>query len=183
MTTDRQLLNASEMQKAISRMADELHRAAGADDRPVLIGIRTHGVTLAKRIQAIFREKYAAEPPLGILDITLYRDDLNLPGSVQPVVRPTQIDFDLNDRTVLLIDDVLYTGRTIRCALDEIMDFGRPASVKLGVLIDRGRRELPIQPDVTGITVETTPEESIRVRFREADREEGAWVHTRAPEA
>ena len=181
MGTDRQLLDSAGMKRTINQMVAELQALVAEGDRPALIGIRTHGVTLAQRMQSIFRQRHGAELPLGILDITLYRDDLNMPGAAQPIVRPTEIDFDIADHTVFLIDDVLYTGRTIRCALDELMDFGRPRAVKLAVLVDRGRRELPIQPDVVGIAAETSRNEIVKVCFEEADKEDGVWVHTRAP--
>jgi len=132
----------------------------------VLIGIRTHGATLAKRMQAIFAETHQWDVPLGTVDITLYRDDLELLDR-QPIVRPTHLDFDVTDKVVALIDDVVYTGRTVRCALAEIMDFGRPLAIRFVALIDRGLRELPIQPDLVGISVSTTPEQTIEAQLDE----------------
>jgi len=135
-----------------------------------LVGIRRRGVELAARLQNILQKKTAIIP-LGILDITLYRDDLSAVAK-QPVVRETQIQFDLDGKDILLVDDVLFTGRTIRAALSELVDFGRPRSIKLLTLIDRGHRELPIQPDFTGKDIRTEKNQSIEVRLKELDGED-----------
>jgi pyrimidine operon attenuation protein/uracil phosphoribosyltransferase len=134
----------------------------------VLIGIQTRGVYLAKRLQKIIKEIEGIELPLGILDITFYRDDLTAIGP-KPVVKETQINFDLTEKVVVLIDDVLFTGRTVRAALDEIMDFGRPKRVQLLVLIDRGHRELPIRADFVGKNIPTSKKELVEVRLEEVD--------------
>jgi pyrimidine operon attenuation protein/uracil phosphoribosyltransferase len=132
-----------------------------------LIGIHRRGVPLAKRLQTML-QKHIKNIPLGTLDITLYRDDLNAVGPA-PIVKGTDIKFDLTGRNIILVDDVLFTGRTIRAALDEIMDFGRPKSVQLAVLIDRGHRELPIQADYVGQVIKTKLSDIINVRIKEID--------------
>jgi pyrimidine operon attenuation protein/uracil phosphoribosyltransferase len=142
-----------------------------ASDAPIaIIGIRSRGVFLAGRIAKVLEKKTAHEIPCGTLDITLYRDDLNDPHSTQqPQVRSTEIDFDITGKTIILVDDVLQTGRTIRAAMDAIMEFGRPQAIKLAVLIDRKGRELPIQPDFVGHHVEVSPKHKISVSFKESD--------------
>ncbi len=162
------ILSSEEIRKAIQRLAHQiLEREPNLKDL-ALIGIQTRGVCLAKRIQAVIKEVKNEDLPLGVLDITFYRDDLTAIG-LSPVVKETHIDFDLNDKRVVLIDDVLFTGRTIRAALDEIMDFGRPKSIELLVLIDRGHRQLPIRPDFVGKNIPTSLEELVEVKFEETD--------------
>lgn len=174
------VLDAPQMDAAIRRMADAVAGLLAPAEKPAIVGIRTHGVTLAQRIRRLLLEERALDFPLGILDITLYRDDFNT-RNLQPIVRPSEIDFDLTGCTVVLLDDVLYTGRTIRCALDQLMDYGRPQAIRLGVLVDRGCRELPIQPDFVGERVATEPEEKITVRFREIEGEDAVGVARKAP--
>lgn len=157
------------MEKIISRLAEEVGAKMDIENL-ALVGIRRRGVELAARLQNILQKK-TAEIPLGILDITLYRDDLSAVAK-QPVVRETQIQFDLDGKDILLVDDVLFTGRTIRAALSELVDFGRPRSIKLLVLVDRGHRELPIQPDFTGKFIPTEKNQSIEVRLEEVDGED-----------
>jgi len=183
MTESKHLLDADALGRTIRRMADDLAALIPSPDQAVLVGILTHGVSLARRIQDRLARDHGWHVPLGTLDTTLYRDDFHQLDR-QPAVRPTVIDFDVTDKTVILFDDVLYTGRTVRCALDEIMDFGRPRAIRLVALVDRGLRELPIQPDVVGVTAETTPDQKVEVRFREGavdssrrDEEEGVWIH------
>jgi pyrimidine operon attenuation protein/uracil phosphoribosyltransferase len=164
----RDILNGPQMGRVIRRMAVqtvELH--PGADDL-VLIGIRTRGVPLAEALAAEIERSEEVKVPVGILDITLYRDDLSTIGP-QPLVRETKLPVSLDGRSVVLCDDVLYTGRTIRAALDALVDFGRPRVVRLAVLIDRGHRELPIQADVVGKKVETERREIVEVRFEQTD--------------
>lgn len=156
-------------------MADAIARTIEGEESAAIVGIRTHGVTIAQRIQKLVQEKTGREIPLGIQDITLYRDDLHT-RIAQPVVRPTEIAFDLDDRLVILVDDVLFTGRTIRCALEELMDYGRPRAIRLAVLVDRGHREMPIQPDFTGIQVETKREEKVLAHFQEKEGEDRIWM-------
>jgi len=162
------ILNAEEVKRILQRLTHQILESSPALTDIVLVGIETRGVYLAKRIQAIFKETENVDIPLGTLDITLYRDDLTTVG-VKPQVKETKIDFDLTDKTVVLIDDVLFTGRTIRAALDELMDFGRPKIVTLLVLVDRGHRELPIRADFVGKNIPTSKNETVEVRLSELD--------------
>jgi pyrimidine operon attenuation protein/uracil phosphoribosyltransferase len=162
------VLTQDELKRTLQRLGHQLIETNPNLAEVVLIGIQTRGVYLAKRIQAILQELGQVEIPLGVLDITLYRDDLTAVG-INPVVKATQIDFDLNDKIVVLIDDVLFTGRTIRAALNAMMDFGRPTKVELLVLVDRGHRELPIRADYVGKNIPTAPEETVRVSLEEID--------------
>jgi pyrimidine operon attenuation protein/uracil phosphoribosyltransferase len=162
------ILNAEEIKRTLQRLTHQILEANQNFQEVALIGIQTRGVYLAKRIQALIKETENLELPLGILDITLYRDDLTAVG-LGPTVKETKIDFDLNGKAVVLIDDVLFTGRTIRAALDELMDFGRPQKVELLVLIDRGHRELPIRADFVGKNIPTSKNETIEVRLNELD--------------
>src|SRR5262249_49324512 len=149
MTAERVVMDAQAIERALTRVAHEvLERNKGTDDL-ALIGIRSRGVHLAGRLQARIREIEHVEVPTGIIDITLYRDDLSR-SLQQPEVRGTQIGFAVDDKRVVLVDDVLFTGRTIRAALDALIDFGRPRHVQLVVLVDRGHRELPIRADYVG---------------------------------
>jgi len=162
----RTVMDAAEIQRALTRIAHEIvERNRGAEDL-VLIGIRTGGIYLAERIARKIAEVEKAEIPLGELDVTLYRDDLNTRKG-NPTVKRTHIPTDLNDRKVVLVDDVLYTGRTIRAALDSLMDFGRPRLIQLAVLIDRGHRELPIRPDYIGKNLPTGVDEKVEVNLEE----------------
>jgi pyrimidine operon attenuation protein/uracil phosphoribosyltransferase len=170
----RELLDAPGIARAMKRIAHEIvERHAGAAEAVVLVGIRTAGVPLGERLQRYVVEAGGARPELGAIDITLYRDDV-FEGLPKPEVGSTELPgHSIAGRTVVLVDDVLYTGRTIRAALDALMDYGRPRRVQLAVLVDRGHRELPIQPDYTGITVETTRAQSVKVTLTElgaADR-------------
>ncbi|MBI4431960.1 MAG: bifunctional pyr operon transcriptional regulator/uracil phosphoribosyltransferase PyrR, partial [Candidatus Omnitrophica bacterium] len=138
-------------------------------------GIQTRGVLLARRVQAAIHSITKIEVPLGILDINLYRDDLTR-VSEQPIIRRTEINFNLDNKIVVLVDDVLYTGRTIRCALDALIDFGRPKRIELAVLIDRGHRELPIRADFVGKNIPTSENELVHVHFKESDEKEEVIV-------
>ena len=152
----------------------------GADDGLALVGLQTRGVHLARRLSGKIRDVEEAEVPVGVLDATLYRDDVGSaggePGDAIRAIRATRIPFDITGRDLVLVDDVIYTGRTGRAALDALMDMGRPASVRFLVMIDRGLRELPIRPDITGRTVSTLDGEAVRVRLREEDDREGVWL-------
>lgn len=162
------ILDKDALERALMRIAHEiLEKNKGAQDL-CLIGIRNRGAYLAKRLSKAIEKIDQATIPVGILDITLYRDDLTLIAA-QPVVHKTEIDFDINDKNVVLVDDVLYTGRTIRAALDALIDFGRPRSIQLGVLVDRGHRELPIRADYVGKNIPTAKNETVEVRLEEAD--------------
>ncbi|HOB91096.1 MAG TPA: bifunctional pyr operon transcriptional regulator/uracil phosphoribosyltransferase PyrR [Bacillota bacterium] len=166
-----QVMDADGIRRSMVRIAHEvIERNKGVKDLAV-IGIRTRGVPLAKRLAEAIRSIEHAEVPVGVLDITLYRDDLTT-IAVQPVVHKTEIPFDINDKIVVLVDDVIFTGRTVRAALDALMDIGRPRSIQLAVLVDRGHRELPIRPDFVGKNVPTSKREVIGVRLNETDGEE-----------
>jgi pyrimidine operon attenuation protein/uracil phosphoribosyltransferase len=163
-----QVLDARAVERTLKRMADEIVELNDGTDDLVIVGIQRRGVQLARRIVAMIAESEGATIPSGSLDITLYRDDLQTVGP-RPVVGPTDLSADITDKRVVIVDDVLYTGRTIRAALDELADFGRPARISLAVLIDRGGRELPIQPDVVGKKVEVAAGERIDVLVAELD--------------
>ena len=173
MSEGRPILDSDEIRRALIRIAHEiLERNKGTADL-VLIGIRTGGAHLARRLQSEIRSIEKTEVPVGIVDITLYRDDLSELGP-QAKIRETEIPFDINEKQVILIDDVLYTGRTIRAALDALVDFGRPQSIQLAVLADRGHRELPIKADYVGKNIPTSHAETVEVRLTEdgAERDE-----------
>jgi len=157
--------------KAVLRMAHEILEKNKDADNLALIGIRTRGVVLAQRLQKAIKDIKGIDVPMGILDITLYRDDLTL-VSTKPVVRQTSIDFDINDMKIILVDDVFFTGRTIRAALDALVDFGRPAIIQLAVMIDRGHRELPIRADFVGKNIPTSKAQNVRVVLDESDGKE-----------
>jgi pyrimidine operon attenuation protein / uracil phosphoribosyltransferase len=165
-----QVMDADRMSRALTRIAHEiLERNRGLDEL-ALVGIRTRGVPLARRIARALKEINGDDVPTGALDITLYRDDLmRHPVGPQPLVRRTEIPFSIDDRKIMLVDDVLYTGRTIRAALDALIDFGRPKAIQLVVLVDRGHRELPIKADYVGKNVPTSLSQSIQVRLIEID--------------
>lgn len=175
MTKSKQILDKKKIATILKELADQIARELGGKKRLVLIGIRTRGAILAQRLQNLLKKRMNRNVPLGILDITLYRDDLSALGS-QPMVKETTLPFDVTDTTVVLIDDVLFTGRTIRAALDQICDFGRPACVKLAVLIDRGLREYPIQPDFVGTTIKASPNQLVQLHLHELDGEERVLI-------
>ena len=163
-----QVLDETGLDRALTRIAHEIVEQAGGGEDIVLVGIKTRGVTLAERIAAKITAIESTKPALGALDITLYRDDLGLKAE-QPVVRSTEITFPIKGRTVVLVDDVLFTGRTIRAAMDALMDLGRPRTIRLAVLVDRGHRELPIRPDYVGKNLPTSRRETVAVLLREHD--------------
>jgi len=163
-----QILDAAGIARAITRIAHEIvERNKGVQD-VVLVGLRSRGVGLAHRIASKLEEVERAKVPVGALDITLYRDDLGR-AVTQPVVRRTEIPFPINDKKVVLVDDVLYTGRTCRAAMDALMDLGRPCLIQLAVLVDRGHRELPIRADYVGKNVPTSHQEEVQVLLAEED--------------
>ncbi|MBD3426935.1 MAG: bifunctional pyr operon transcriptional regulator/uracil phosphoribosyltransferase PyrR [Candidatus Omnitrophica bacterium] len=169
------VLDKGGIKKALQRLSHEILEKNQGVESLVVIGIRSRGAYLAERIAANLKEIAGEEVPVGALDITLYRDDLTEVAE-QPVLRATEIDFDITAKKIILVDDVLFTGRTVRCALSELVDFGRPANIQLAVLIDRGHRELPIRPDFVGKNIPTTTRESVEVRVREVDEEEEVVV-------
>jgi pyrimidine operon attenuation protein/uracil phosphoribosyltransferase len=163
-------MDADRMSRALTRIAHEILERNRGTSELALVGIRRRGVPLARRIAAALHQINGDDVPTGALDITLYRDDLmRQPVGPQPVLRRTEIPFSIDDRRILLVDDVLYTGRTIRAALDALIDFGRPRAIQLIVLIDRGHRELPIKADYVGKNIPTSPAESVQVRLLEID--------------
>ncbi len=169
------IMDAAGIARALSRLASEIvERNRGTKDL-LLVGIRRRGVPLAERIADKIERLEGQRPATGQLDITLYRDDLSTVGP-RPVVNKTDIPADVTDSAIVLVDDVLYTGRTVRAALDELVDFGRPRIVELAVLIDRGHRELPIQADYVGKQVQTTDSEIVKVMLKEYDEEERVIV-------
>src|SRR3954454_3368639 len=175
--TDRQttILDARAIDRTLRRMADEIVELNDGTDDLIIVGIQRRGVQLAARIVSSIKEREKADVPSGALDITLYRDDLQTVGP-RPVVGPTDLPWAIDGKNVVIVDDVLYTGRTVRAALDELADFGRPRRIGLAVLIDRGGRELPIQPDVVGKTVEISAGERIDVLVDELDGKDAVVV-------
>jgi len=166
--TTTPLLDADGIRRALTRIAHEILERNQGPAEVILVGLRRRGVPLAKRLAALIRQFEGADVPLGELDITMYRDDLQLRGT-QPEIHPTSMPRDVTDKRVVLVDDVLYTGRTVRAALDAIQDYGRPRVIQLAVLVDRGHRELPIRPDYVGKNVPTARNEEVAVFLEETD--------------
>jgi pyrimidine operon attenuation protein/uracil phosphoribosyltransferase len=174
-------MNAQEIEQAVGRLAAEVAeraRADGSDTGLAIVGIRRGGVHLAGRLRGRLAKLLGKEPPLGTVDIALYRDDLDEKGAV-PVVGPTDVRFPVDGKTILLVDDVLYTGRTVRAALDELVDFGRPRRVWLLVLVDRGGRELPIAADFVGARLSAADPDDVQVRLTEGGAAADEVVVTR----
>jgi pyrimidine operon attenuation protein / uracil phosphoribosyltransferase len=164
------VLDAARISRSLARIAHEILERNQAIDELALVGIRTRGVPLARRLAAAIRDINGHEVPTGALDITLYRDDLMRTAvGAQPVIRRTEIPFSIDDKRILLVDDVLYTGRTIRAALDALIEFGRPKAIQLVVLVDRGHRELPIKADYVGKNLPTSLSQSVQVHLIEVD--------------
>jgi len=173
------LLDAQQMEAHLQRLCREIAAAFGTDESLALVGIRTRGLHLARRLVGMLEHALQRPIPLGILDITLYRDDLSeMAGS--PIVRPTEIPFSLKGRTLVLVDDVLFSGRTIRAALDALLDHGRPRRVWLAALVDRGGRELPIQAEFMGMKLEVPTTQRVSVRMQEVDGEDGVYLESRS---
>ena len=164
----RVVLDEVAMRRAVRRLGHQLVEDAGDVSSLALIGVRTRGVPLARRLSKVIAEAEGVEPPVGELDITLYRDDV-FEGLAVPEVRPTLLPFEVRERHIVLVDDVLFTGRTVRAALDALMDWGHPHCIRLAVLVDRGHRELPLHADYVGVTVSTALGESIEVQLTEID--------------
>ena len=176
-----QLMSASEIERTIVRLAHEIVEKNNGADNLGLVGIKRRGVPLAQRLAKILARIEKVEVPVGTLDITLYRDDLSAVGH-RPEVRPGAMEFDIQDKNIILVDDVLYTGRTIRAALDALFDHGRPRRIQLAVLIDRGHRELPIEAGFVGRKVPTSNSEIIEVQFQETDGAEKVLLVEHHPE-
>ena len=181
----RQIMTADEIRRATTRLSHEIVEKQAGTAGLMLIGIQRRGVPLARRIAAAILEHEGVDVPVGALDITFYRDDLSLVAQ-QPIVKGTELPSGIDGRTIILVDDVLYTGRTIRAAMDALVDFGRPQAIRLAVLVDRGHRELPIRADHVGKNVPTSREEIVKVHLEEIDDEDAVLidrVEVGAPEA
>ena len=166
--TEHPIMTADDLRRAVIRISHEVVEKHGGTDHLALVGIQRRGVPLARRMAEVIEQHEGVRLPIGALDITFYRDDLSMVAH-QPVVKGTDLPFDVNRLTIVVVDDVLYTGRTVRAAMDALMDFGRPAAIRLAVLIDRGHRELPIRADHVAKNVPTSRDEVIRVHLTEVD--------------
>ena len=175
MQVKSQIMDKDQMERSLQRMAHEIIEQNRGLEKIRLVGIRSRGVPLAERLSSYLKLITNQEIPVGILDITLYRDDLST-ISHQPIIKGSAIDFDIEDSIIVLVDDVLYTGRTVRAAIDALMDFGRPKQIQLAVLIDRGHRELPIKADYVCKNVPTSKEEIIKVALEEIDGEDSVQI-------
>ncbi|HYR02430.1 MAG TPA: bifunctional pyr operon transcriptional regulator/uracil phosphoribosyltransferase PyrR [Syntrophobacteria bacterium] len=173
----RQVLTGEEMDRVLEEIAAAIYEQVSDKDNLVLVGIRTGGVHLANRLRDKIKKITGRQIPVGILDIGLYRDDWTR-LSLQPIVRTTEIPFPIDDRVVVLVDDVLFTGRTVRSAMDALIDFGRPKRIVLAVMVDRGHRELPICADYAGVKVTTTIDEVVNVYVRETSGEDRVVVES-----
>jgi pyrimidine operon attenuation protein/uracil phosphoribosyltransferase len=169
------LMDAAGMARVVTRMAHEIVETEGGTRGVTLIGVRTRGVPLARRLAVEIEKSEGVRVPVGVLDITLYRDDLTTIAA-SPVLKRTEIAFPVEDQTVVLCDDVLYTGRTVRAAIDAVLDFGRPRRILCAVLVDRGRRELPIEAQFVGKRISTSATEIVSVTFRETDGADEVWL-------
>ncbi|ACL69691.1 bifunctional pyr operon transcriptional regulator/uracil phosphoribosyltransferase PyrR [Halothermothrix orenii] len=166
--TKKEIIDGSGIRRALTRIAHEIIEKNKGIEDVVLVGIRTRGVPLANRLADKIKEIEGKRPPVGILDITLYRDDLSTVAQ-QPIVHKTEIPFDITGKKVVLVDDVLYTGRTVRAAMDALIDLGRPRAIQLAIVVDRGHRELPIRADYVGKNLPTSNEEVVSVNLKETD--------------
>ncbi|HLS10405.1 bifunctional pyr operon transcriptional regulator/uracil phosphoribosyltransferase PyrR [Lentibacillus sp.] len=172
------LLDQAAMERALTRIAHEILEKNKGGDHLVLVGIKTRGIPLTKRLQEKIRQIEGITVPTGELDITLYRDDLEkVTANEDPELKDTKIDVELKNKKVILIDDVLYTGRTVRAAMDAVMDIERPAQIQLGVLVDRGHRELPIRADYVGKNIPTSEQEIIMVQLHEVDQQDEVSIY------
>lgn len=168
-----QVMDSGDIRRALTRIAHEIIEKNRGAERLGIVGVRSKGVPIAERLALLIGQIEGTKVPFGALDITLYRDDFK---TRQPVVGTTDIPFDVNDRTIVLVEEVIYTGRTVRCALDALMDMGRPSSIQLAVLIDRGHRELPIRPDYVGKNLPTSRKELVDVRLSDQDGEDKVFI-------
>jgi pyrimidine operon attenuation protein/uracil phosphoribosyltransferase len=172
------ILDEKNIKRTIDRIAHQILEAHESNENLALVGIKTRGAHIAQRLAARLKEFKGKNVPKGDLGITFYRDDFKK-GFEQPVVQSTEINFDIENKTIIIVDDVLQTGRTVRCAFEALMDFGRPAKIELAVLIDRGHRELPIRPDYTGKNVPTSKEQIIRVNLTETEGKDEVVLETK----
>ena len=180
--SEKVVLERDDLRRTLRRIAHEIAEKNPVPDSLAIVGIHTRGALIARRLHALLGEMTASELPIGDLDISFYRDDVGAksPAS-QPVVHASHIDFDLSERTVVLVDDVLYTGRTVRAAIEALFDYGRPQRVQLAVLCDRGHRELPIRPDYVGKNLPTARGERVNVRLEESDGTDGVTISEASP--
>ena len=169
------VLDGEDMRRTLTRIAHEIVENGGDPGALALVGIHRRGAVLADRLQSLIAELHDIDVPLGDLDISFYRDDVTMRGGA-PVVHATHLDFDVDARTVVIVDDVLFTGRTVRAAIEALFDYGRPARVQLAVLADRGHRELPLRPDYVGKNLPTARSERVFVRVRELDGEDSVTI-------
>src|SRR3989442_3229207 len=177
-----QIMDAATVGRTLTRIAHQILEKNKTTTGLALVGIQTRGVPMARRLAAAIREIEGRDVPVGVLDINLYRDDLSLIAE-HPVLKKTEIPFKLNSKRIVLVDDVLFTGRTVRAALEGLIDLGRPRLIQLAVLVDRGHRELPIRPDYVGKNVPTSLRELVEVRFMETDGEDAVLIRPTPPEA
>jgi pyrimidine operon attenuation protein/uracil phosphoribosyltransferase len=175
MRVKEKIMDENDIERTLNRLAHEIIERNKGTKNIAIVGIRTRGEFLAKRLAEKISKIEKTQIPVGVLDITFYRDDVRLKLR-QPEVKTTEINFTIDDKDIILVDDVLFTGRTVRAALDELIDFGRPKTVQLAVLIDRGNRELPIQPDFVGRKIKTNLNEEIKVNLREVDGEDSVLL-------
>jgi pyrimidine operon attenuation protein/uracil phosphoribosyltransferase len=177
-----ELMSAADIERTLNRLASEVVEAHPDLSALVLIGIQTRGGPLARRVSKRIQKLSGTAPPVGYVDISFYRDDLSMIGEA-PQVKGTELPFDVNEKTVVLVDDVLYTGRTVRAAMDELMDYGRPKAIRLCILVDRGDRELPICPDYVGKVFKAGLEETVDVKVKEIDDADSVVVVERKSES
>ncbi len=176
MCEDKVIMNANQIEEAINNISSDIMKEFGDVSNVAIVGIQTRGVEIAKRIKRNLETRSGKEIKMGTLDITFYRDDLATRG-VLPAIKETTITFNITKKIIILVDDVLFTGRTIKAALETLMSFGRPQIIRLAILVDRGNRELPIQPDYCGITLHTKVGDKVKVRLKEIDNQEDTVLY------
>jgi len=174
----KKICDEEELERIIKRIASQINERFPKASDLILIGIYTRGVYISHRIKKKIKELNGVDVKEGVLDITLYRDDLTKIAP-NPVVKQSKLDFPIDDKAVVLVDDVLFTGRTVRAAIDALIDYGRPSKISLAVIVDRGHRELPIQADFIGKAIPTSLKEIVEVRLKEVDGEDGIWIMER----
>jgi pyrimidine operon attenuation protein / uracil phosphoribosyltransferase len=180
--SEKVVLERDDLRRTLRRIAHEIAEKNPDAEGLAIVGIHTRGAVLARRLHAMLGELTRVELPIGDIDISFYRDDVGAKGpSAQPVVHASHIDFDLSERTVVLVDDVLFSGRTVRAAIEALFDYGRPRRVQLAVLCDRGHRELPLRPDYVGKNLPTAPEERVNVRLEECDEVDEVTISEAQP--